>query len=212
MLMSNAEESKLVLYPQLFWVCISLLTSDYVHVYRLALELLHCLLTCLKISNDNILNVFLATMPTSVKVSPTLFPMGVIQEDETQSRSETKEIQTWMLGSQILLPNARSRDNCILCIQHLLIKGLYLAQTESVASQLMSLLAKELVMAPEMTLDSSCVDKFRPRTSEHLGLSVLLGSISVQISVSLAAVVPWTCRKLISNEALDCPKSICSAL
>lgn len=213
-MMNAAEASKLVLYPQLFWVCIALLTSDYVHIYRLALELLYCLLDSLKISNDIILNVLLATTPTSVKYSPVLSSsMGIIREEESANKAETKEIQHWDLGTQILLPFPSGRGRPVLCIQHLLIKGLHLAQTETVTTKLLSLLASELILSPEVTLDSSSyVDDFRPKTGEHSGVAVLLGSVNVQLGVSLASVVPWTCQKILAQTSMDGPWEVCRSL
>ena len=212
--MYNAEASKLVLYPQLFWVCISLLASDYVHVYRLALELLHCLLDSLKISNDMILNVLLATTPTSIKYSPVLSSsMGVIQEEEHPSKAETKEIQLWDLGTQILLPASKAKDCPILSIQHLLIKGLFLTQTEAITVKLMALLASELVLTPEVTLESSSyLDDLHPKTGEHSGVSVLLGSVQVQIGVSLASVLPWMCQKILQGSPMTGPWQVCNTL
>jgi len=194
--MYNADGAKLVLYPQLFWVCISLLSSDYVHIYRLTLELLYRLLDSVSISNDINLNVLLATTPTSIKYSPVISSnRGDYSEDQDPSGNKTKikELKHWDLGTQILLPATKGRENPILCVQQLLIKGLYSHQTESITIKLLSRIAGELILTPEVNLNSSSyMSEPKPKTRENSGVAVLLGSVYVQIAVSLAALIPWT--------------------
>eukprot|EP00210_Caulerpa_lentillifera_P001890 g1818.t1 len=221
MQMYNADGAKLVLYPQLFWVCISLLSSDYVHIYRLALELLYRLLDSVSISNDINLNVLLATTPTSIKYSPAIYPdRGACPEDQDPlgNKTNVKELKAWDLGTQILLPMSEGHQNPILCIQQLLIKGLYSDQTESITIKLMSRISGELILTPEVNLNSSTyMNEPRPRTRENSGVSVLLGSVYMQITVSLASLIPWTCSKITNhsediNELKDGVLEICQTL
>lgn len=161
-----------------------------------------------------ILNVLLATTPTSIKYSPVLSSsMGIIHESGTTNRVDVRELQPWDLGTQILLPTFVAKGRTVLCIQHLLIKGLYMPQSETIAVRLLATLATELVLTPEVSLDSSnYLDDLHSRASEHSGVSVLLGSVSNQIGVSLAAIVPWICQKVLFGVTNDMVLEVCHAL
>lgn len=65
-LIQHTESNRLILYPQLFWLCVSLLRTDVIHIYILALQLLTQLIQNLDIWNESVQNVIIASMPKNL--------------------------------------------------------------------------------------------------------------------------------------------------
>lgn len=57
------EPEKVILYPQLFWGCVAMLHTDYVHIYTQVLELFARVIDHLSFQDRTIENVLLSNMP-----------------------------------------------------------------------------------------------------------------------------------------------------
>lgn len=57
------EPEKVILYPQLFWGCVAMLHTDYVHIYTQVLELFARVIDHLSFHDRTIENVLLSNMP-----------------------------------------------------------------------------------------------------------------------------------------------------
>ncbi|KAI5056545.1 hypothetical protein GOP47_0028363 [Adiantum capillus-veneris] len=57
------EPEKVILYPQLFWGCVAMLHTDYVHIYTQVLELFARIIDHLSFRDRTIENVLLSNMP-----------------------------------------------------------------------------------------------------------------------------------------------------
>lgn len=57
------EPEKVILYPQLFWGCVALMHTDFVHVYRQVLELFSRVIDRLSFRDRTTENVILSSMP-----------------------------------------------------------------------------------------------------------------------------------------------------
>ncbi|GMH33034.1 hypothetical protein BSKO_00868 [Bryopsis sp. KO-2023] len=212
-LMDKVEPSKLVLYPQLFWVAIVILSSDYVHLYLCAAKLMHLGLSCLNMTNENILNVLLATTPGSANNSPVQSP------GSNPAVHQIRLIPPWTLGSQALLGTG---DSCpsplnVLCIQQLLLRGFWSAKTECLTIQLLTLLARHLGQPNDhfSPLDSTGFEGLSRLTNANpfrSGISSLLGGIRNQISVTFVGVVPWVIMQIGGGKQRDLVGEVCSAV
>jgi len=61
----SLEPEKMILYPHVFWGCVALLHTDFVHAFRRALELLSRVIQRLSFQDRTTENVLLASMPDS---------------------------------------------------------------------------------------------------------------------------------------------------
>ncbi|MCI22219.1 protein furry-like, partial [Trifolium medium] len=57
------EPEKVILYPQLFWGCVAMMHTDFVHVYRQVLELFSQVIDRLSFRDRTTENVLLSSMP-----------------------------------------------------------------------------------------------------------------------------------------------------
>ncbi|KAI4352336.1 hypothetical protein L6164_006599 [Bauhinia variegata] len=62
-MVQNMEPEKVILYPQLFWGCVAMMHTDFVHVYRQVLELFSHVIDRLSFRDRTIENVLLSSMP-----------------------------------------------------------------------------------------------------------------------------------------------------
>ncbi|CAI5507771.1 unnamed protein product [Closterium sp. Naga37s-1] len=60
---NSMEPEKMILYPHVFWGCIALLHTDYVHVYTHALELFGSVIDRLSLHDQTTENILLSAMP-----------------------------------------------------------------------------------------------------------------------------------------------------
>ncbi|CAD7701683.1 unnamed protein product [Ostreobium quekettii] len=224
--MSRLPPSKMVLYPQIFWTCVALLPSDYVHIFRASVEVLHYMLQCSSLSNDIILNVLLATAPTSAHNAPILYsdalPAGQVEgaiysQDYTWSHT----LQQWAIGAQLLLLESGNEQSPVLCLQQLLLKGVCMPDIQTSTLVLITLLAKQMAQNPSglfgplnmMTKNGEDheasvevhVDPFRT------AFSSVLGDLHAQLFTSLMGIVPWICVA-ICNQNREHIAEACEAL
>lgn len=62
-MVENMEPEKLILYPQLFWGCVAMMHTDFVHVYCQVLELFSRVIDRLSFRDRTTENVLLSSMP-----------------------------------------------------------------------------------------------------------------------------------------------------
>ncbi|GAA0166322.1 scaffold/adaptor protein [Lithospermum erythrorhizon] len=62
-MVENMEPEKVILYPQLFWGCVAMMHTDFVHVYCQVLELFSRVIDCLSFRDRTTENVLLSSMP-----------------------------------------------------------------------------------------------------------------------------------------------------
>ncbi|GAV60082.1 MOR2-PAG1_N domain-containing protein/MOR2-PAG1_C domain-containing protein/MOR2-PAG1_mid domain-containing protein [Cephalotus follicularis] len=62
-MVENMEPEKVILYPQLFWGCVAMMHTDYVHVYCQVLELFSRVIDRLSFRDQTTENVLLSSMP-----------------------------------------------------------------------------------------------------------------------------------------------------
>ncbi|RDX71843.1 Protein furry-like-like protein, partial [Mucuna pruriens] len=62
-MVENMEPEKVILYPQLFWGCVAMMHTDFVHVYRQVLELFSHVIDRLSFRDRTTENVLLSSMP-----------------------------------------------------------------------------------------------------------------------------------------------------
>ncbi|GAB2280029.1 hypothetical protein Dimus_014667 [Dionaea muscipula] len=62
-MVENMEPEKVILYPQLFWGCVAMMHTDFVHVYCQVLELFSRVIDCLSFLDKTTENVLLSSMP-----------------------------------------------------------------------------------------------------------------------------------------------------
>lgn len=204
--MHKVEPSKLVLYPQLFWISIVLMSSDYVCQHMCAGKLLHLALSYLDLTNETTVNILLATAP-GVGNSSSLQSPNMVPEQSGQS--------AWPIGTQALSSNAESPVTQIVCVQQLLLRGLLTAKTESLTVQLLTLFARQLAQPSDhfAPLDSTCLVSEPSNNSPfRTGITSLLGSIRLQIIVTLVAVVPWVIMQNLSGKQRDLVGEVCLAV
>ncbi|CAA6655790.1 unnamed protein product [Spirodela intermedia] len=62
-MVENLEPEKVILYPQLFWACVAMMHTDFVHVYCQVLELFGRVIDRLSFRDQTTENVLLSSMP-----------------------------------------------------------------------------------------------------------------------------------------------------
>ncbi|KAK7364985.1 hypothetical protein VNO80_13735 [Phaseolus coccineus] len=119
-MVENMEPEKVILYPQLFWGCVAMMHTDFVHVYRQVLELFSHVIDRLSFRDRTTENVLLSSMPRDELDSSDL---GEFQR--TESKSGYEPLQE---GS---LPTFEG-------VQPLVLKGLMSSVSHSVAIDVLS--------------------------------------------------------------------------
>ncbi|KAI4320353.1 hypothetical protein MLD38_033847 [Melastoma candidum] len=69
-MVENMEPEKLILYPQLFWGCVAMMHTDFVHVYCQVLELFSRIIDRLSFRDRTTENVLLSSMPRDEPDTP----------------------------------------------------------------------------------------------------------------------------------------------
>ncbi|CAJ1947246.1 unnamed protein product [Sphenostylis stenocarpa] len=119
-MVENMEPEKVILYPQLFWGCVAMMHTDFVHVYRQVLELFSHVIDRLSFRDRTTENVLLSSMPRDELDTSDL---GEFQR--TESKSGYEPLQE---GS---LPTFEG-------VQPLVLKGLMSSVSHSVAIDVLS--------------------------------------------------------------------------
>ncbi|KAG4395808.1 hypothetical protein GLYMA_19G037200v4 [Glycine max] len=119
-MVENMEPEKVILYPQLFWGCVAMMHTDFVHVYRQVLELFSHVIDRLSFRDRTTENVLLSSMPRD---ELTTSDLGEFQR--TESKSSYEPLQE---GS---LPTYEG-------VQPLVLKGLMSSVSHSVSIDVLS--------------------------------------------------------------------------
>ncbi|KAG4987863.1 hypothetical protein JHK85_030846 [Glycine max] len=119
-MVENMEPEKVILYPQLFWGCVAMMHTDFVHVYRQVLELFSHVIDRLSFRDRTTENVLLSSMPRDELNTSDL---GEFQR--TESKSGYEPLQE---GS---LPTFEG-------VQPLVLKGLMSSVSHSVSIDVLS--------------------------------------------------------------------------
>ncbi|KAK7381187.1 hypothetical protein VNO78_33717 [Psophocarpus tetragonolobus] len=119
-MVENMEPEKVILYPQLFWGCVAMMHTDFVHVYRQVLELFSHVIDRLSFRDRTTENVLLSSMPRDELDTNDL---GEFQRTESKSGYEPLQEGT--------LPTFEG-------VQPLVLKGLMSSVSHSVSIDVLS--------------------------------------------------------------------------
>lgn len=123
-MVENMEAEKVILYPQLFWGCVAMMHTDFVHVYCQVLELFARVIDRLSFRDRTTENVLLSSMPRDEldhSVADTDFQR---MESQTQSQSQNP-------GSSGKVPVFKG-------VQPLVLKGLMSTVSHGVSIEVLS--------------------------------------------------------------------------
>ncbi|GAB4840336.1 hypothetical protein Ancab_021103 [Ancistrocladus abbreviatus] len=88
-MVENMEPEKVILYPQLFWGCVAMMHTDFVHIYCQVLELFLRIIDCLSFRDRTTENVLLSSMPRAEPDTTSVFDMGEFDRMESRAGVET---------------------------------------------------------------------------------------------------------------------------
>ncbi|KAK1410220.1 hypothetical protein QVD17_36755 [Tagetes erecta] len=97
-MVENVEPEKVILYPHLFWGCVAMMHTDFVHVYCQVLKLFARVIDLLTFSDQTTENVLLSSMPRD-----DLDHNGIDSEDDVSSPSGAVEMVPVFEGVQPLV-------------------------------------------------------------------------------------------------------------
>ncbi|CAH9084345.1 unnamed protein product [Cuscuta europaea] len=120
-MVENMEPEKVILYPQLFWGCVAMMQTEFVHVYCQVLELFSRIVDRLSFRDRTTENVLLSSMPRDE-----LDSNGVGDSSDFLQRLETT-------SNKKALPVFEG-------VQPLVLKGLMSAVSHSVSIEVLSLI------------------------------------------------------------------------
>lgn len=107
-MVENMEPEKVILYPQLFWGCVAMMHTDFVHVYCQVLELFSRVIDCLSFRDRTTENVLLSSMP----------------RDELDTNGDIGDFQRMESRSGYDLPPSSGNLPTFEGVQPLVLKGL----------------------------------------------------------------------------------------
>lgn len=180
-LLRNLTSSKLVLYPQLFLACLSLFNSSVVRIGELAMEIMLRLLYDLDLNDVITQQMLLSTLPAGASGTDD----GQQQWNNGVERYDVETITTWSLAEHLfrgksptsfgqgLVASQQNGDEedddgspgQWLCLQQLLIKGLFQPSTEQLALESLAAVALQ-ISASSPVFDTSTMKQQR----ESLGV------------------------------------------
>ncbi|XAR51604.1 hypothetical protein NMG60_11006278 [Bertholletia excelsa] len=86
-MVENMEPEKVILYPQLFWGCVAMMHTDFVHVYCQVLELFSRVIDRLSFRDRTTENVLLSSMPRD-ELDTSVIESGEFQRMESRNACE----------------------------------------------------------------------------------------------------------------------------
>ncbi|KAH0660251.1 hypothetical protein KY289_028999 [Solanum tuberosum] len=87
-MVENMEPEKVILYPQLFWGCVAMMHTDFVHVYCQVLELFRRVIDRLSFRDRTTENVLLSSMPRD-ELDSSISDSSEFQRLESRNASES---------------------------------------------------------------------------------------------------------------------------
>ncbi|KAL9273877.1 Cell morphogenesis protein PAG1-like protein [Drosera capensis] len=121
-MVENMEPEKVILYPQLFWGCVAMMHTDFVHVYCQVLELFLRVIDCLSFRDRTTENVLLASMP----------------RDELDSSVSGMEFQRVESRAGVETPRSAGKVPSFEGVQPLVLKGLMSSGSHGVSIEVLS--------------------------------------------------------------------------
>ncbi|KAA8547862.1 hypothetical protein F0562_004291 [Nyssa sinensis] len=121
-MVENMEPEKVILYPQLFWGCVALMHTDFVHVYCQVLELFSRVIDRLSFRDRTTENVLLSSMP---------------RDELNTSVCDTADFQRMELRISELSPSG-GKVPAFEGVQPLVLKGLISSVSHGVSIEVLS--------------------------------------------------------------------------
>ncbi|XP_030953184.1 protein furry homolog-like [Quercus lobata] len=121
-MVENMEPEKVILYPQLFWGCVAMMHTDFVHVYCQVLELFSRVIDRLSFRDRTTENVLLSSMP----------------RDELDTNVDIGEFQRVESRSGYELPPSSGNLPTFEGVQPLVLKGLMSTVSHGVSIEVLS--------------------------------------------------------------------------
>ncbi|KAK9829934.1 hypothetical protein WJX72_008722 [[Myrmecia] bisecta] len=189
-MVESLAPGKLVLYPQLVLTCLTLLGLSYVHLFRLGLDLAAKVLQHADLTDVTFQQVVQASTPGGLEE-------GQQQQDRDKERAVQGGEDRWWLAANLL-----GRPDLI-CVQQLLVKGLFRPETELATIQVLTQIAHQLAhmqhpaVADDWALGltiCSLLGSAAAGSRQGQGMAALLGQPTAQLALSLTALLPWLAR------------------
>ncbi|KAM7268070.1 hypothetical protein ACFE04_010236 [Oxalis oulophora] len=120
-MVENMEPEKVILYPQLFWGCVAMMHTDFVHVYCQVLELFSRVIDRLSFRDQTTENVLLSSMP----------------RDDVDTRSDLSEFQRIESRGYEMPPSTGNLPK-FEGVQPLVLKGLMSTASHGVSIEVLS--------------------------------------------------------------------------
>ncbi|XP_020113081.1 cell morphogenesis protein PAG1 isoform X2 [Ananas comosus] len=123
-MVENMEPEKVILYPQLFWGCVAMMHTDFVHIYCQVLELFVRIIDRLSFRDRTTENVLLSSMPRDELDNGNYDPSDLSRQE---SRSSTER-----------LPHESGKVPVFEGVQPLVLKGLMFTVSHGSAIEVLS--------------------------------------------------------------------------
>ncbi|KAL6769541.1 hypothetical protein ACKKBG_A31400 [Auxenochlorella protothecoides x Auxenochlorella symbiontica] len=192
-LLSNIEPAKFLLYPQLLLAAVSLLNSSVVKIGELTMAVLLEALQNLDLSDSFIRGSLLALSACSRPQEP-------VQAREPVQAGTRGQLARWELGENLFHDLGDADEACqLVCLQQLIIKGLFQPNTEIVALKVLGALAAQVAAEEEsaapLASAGECVSSTHLCDSSICSpvgdtLSAVLGDTLLGLVLTIAATLP----------------------
>lgn len=122
-MVENMEPEKVILYPQLFWGCVAMMHTDFIHVYCQVLELFSRVIYRLSFRDTTTENVLLSSMP---------------RDELDSSTSDGPEFQRMESRVSDVSPSSTAKVPAFEGVQPLVLKGLMSTVSHGVSIEVLS--------------------------------------------------------------------------
>ncbi|KAG8384559.1 hypothetical protein BUALT_Bualt04G0130400 [Buddleja alternifolia] len=122
-MVENMEPEKVILYPQLFWGCVAMMHTDFIHVYCQVLELFSRVIDRLSFRDTTTENVLLSSMPRD-ELDTNLSYSAELQRMDSRNISEP--------------PTSTTKSPLFEGVQPLVLKGLMSTVSHGVSIEVLS--------------------------------------------------------------------------
>ncbi|KAK9867850.1 hypothetical protein WJX84_002781 [Apatococcus fuscideae] len=191
---------KLVLYPQITLTAVGLLATSYVHLYALNLGLFSRVLERLDFNDSTVQNVLMAGIPKpdSENGQSTSSQEGSPAQAPAQAPAAPEEKAAWPLAADLLTQQTLPGGSEMLCVQQLLVKGLFQPDTLLLTVQVMTQLAEHIAHSRPRSgweqarvAPSPAYGRSTAAPVPESGLGEVLGDPLTQLAISISALLPW---------------------
>ncbi|KAK6128775.1 hypothetical protein DH2020_037481 [Rehmannia glutinosa] len=126
-MVENMEPEKVILYPQLFWGCVAMMHTDFIHVYCQVLELFSRVIDRLSFRDTTTENVLLSSMPRD-ELDTNASDSSEFHRIESRNIPEPSPSNAKMPIFEGVQPLSFSKDSCPMSV---IMSPLSLARTQS---------------------------------------------------------------------------------